>query len=95
MSLEDSNYMHQDSPGSTIHVQYTLIIITSFYVHTLYNSFFTLFLSCIASLFLFLFDEEFLKDQLGYQLMRTNPCSFYLNINILSFSCQTSFSQSL
>ena len=40
MSLEDSNYMHQDSPGSSIHVQYTHIIITSFYVHTLYNSFF-------------------------------------------------------
>ena len=39
MSLEDSNYMHQDSPGSTIHVQYTLIIIASFYVHSLYNSF--------------------------------------------------------
>ena len=45
--------------------------------------FFTLFLSCIGSLFLFLFDEEFLKDHLGYQLMRTNPCSFYLNINWL------------
>ena len=45
--------------------------------------FFTLFLSCIGSLFLFLFDEEFLKDHLGYQLMRTNPCSFYLNINRL------------
>ena len=40
MSLEDSNYMHQDSPGSSIHVQYTRIITTSFYVHTLYNSFF-------------------------------------------------------
>ena len=83
MNMEDSNYMHQDSSGSSIHVQYTRIIITSFYVHTHYNSFFTLFLSCIGSLFLFLFDEEFLKDHLGHQLMRTNPCSFYLNINRL------------
>ena len=60
-----------------------LLLLLQAFMYILFITVFILFLSCNGSLFLFLFDEEFLKDHLGYQLMRTNPCSFYLNINRL------------
>ena len=75
--------MHQDSLVAAYMCNILGLLLQAFMYILFITVFFTLILSCIGSLFLFLFDEEFLKDHLGHQLMRTNPCSFYLNINRL------------